>query len=227
VGEGLLYMGDTIGRVRDLRFDSAAAGLRMIFDASEAKPRKTQGAQRGVLGGDCRQGPACAAGMQAMERWARDWIFPAAAGLDVCEERRLRSVNAEILPPGWRAKSANAAGATGRWKKSSRPDSSTLTPERGAWWPMAAVRTGLRRRSSGAGTVRAIRAIVFNGPIWPPAQHGEGGGWRARALLRRWNVHPTFSQNRRLIENVSPRRVRPAFGDARFYPIWRECLAPR
>jgi hypothetical protein len=50
---------------------------------------------------------------------------------------------------------------------------------------------------------------------------------RGRALFRRWNVHPTFLQNVRLIESVNPRRVLPAFGDARFYPFWRAHLAPR
>jgi len=78
------------------------------------------------------------------------------------------------------------------------------------------------------GTVRAIRPIC-SPAIWPTAPPDRSWWDGGRALLRRWwNVHPTFSQkNRRLIENVSPRRVLPAFGDARFYTIWRACLAPR
>jgi len=48
-----------------------------------------------------------------------------------------------------------------------------------------------------------------------------------RASFRRWNVHPTFSQNLRLIERIDPRRVMPAFGDSRFFPLWRARLAPR
>jgi hypothetical protein len=40
-------------------------------------------------------------------------------------------------------------------------------------------------------------------------------------------VHPTLSQNLALIERIGPRRLMPAFGDARFFPLWRARLAPR
>jgi Cft2 family RNA processing exonuclease len=69
-------------------------------------------------------------------------------------------------------------------------------------------------------------AIVLTGHV--------AGGSTARALLdsgraqfQRWNVHPTFTQNLQLIKRVGPKRVMPAFGDARFLPLWRERLAPR
>jgi hypothetical protein len=48
-----------------------------------------------------------------------------------------------------------------------------------------------------------------------------------RAQFQRWNVHPTFSQNLQLIKNVNPRRVLPAFVEARYLPTWRARLAPR
>jgi Cft2 family RNA processing exonuclease len=69
-------------------------------------------------------------------------------------------------------------------------------------------------------------AIVFTGHL-PAGTTGRKVVDSGRALFRRWNVHPTFSQNVQLIESVDPRRVVPAFGDSRCYPIWRERLAPR
>jgi Cft2 family RNA processing exonuclease len=48
-----------------------------------------------------------------------------------------------------------------------------------------------------------------------------------RAAFSRWNVHPTWSQNLALLERIGLRRVMPAFGDAKFFPLWRARLAPR
>ena len=48
-----------------------------------------------------------------------------------------------------------------------------------------------------------------------------------RALFQRWNVHPTFADNLRLIGAVDPRRVVPVFGEDKFLPLWRERIAPR
>jgi hypothetical protein len=48
-----------------------------------------------------------------------------------------------------------------------------------------------------------------------------------RAVFQRWNVHPTFSDNLRLVESVSPQRVIPAFGDPKYLPAWRERVQPR
>ena len=48
-----------------------------------------------------------------------------------------------------------------------------------------------------------------------------------RAAFSRWNVHPTLSQNLALIERINPRRLMPAFGDAKFFPTWRARLGRR
>jgi hypothetical protein len=69
-------------------------------------------------------------------------------------------------------------------------------------------------------------AIVFTGHL-AAGTTGRKLVDGSRALFRRWNVHPTFSQNLRLIERVNPRRVIPAFGEDRCFPIWRASLAPR
>jgi hypothetical protein len=69
-------------------------------------------------------------------------------------------------------------------------------------------------------------AIVFTGHL-AAGTTGRELVDAGRASLRRWNVHPTLSQNVRLIERIGPRRVLPAFGDARFFPLWRARLAPR
>jgi hypothetical protein len=67
---------------------------------------------------------------------------------------------------------------------------------------------------------------VFTGHL-PAGTTGRTLVDSGRALFQRWNVHPTLSQNLRLIASVDPRRVVPAFGDERFYPMWRNGLAPR
>jgi hypothetical protein len=69
-------------------------------------------------------------------------------------------------------------------------------------------------------------AIVFTGHL-AAGTTGRKLVEEGRARFRRWNVHPTFSQNVRLIESVNPRQVMPAFGDARFFPLWRTSLKPR
>jgi len=68
-----------------------------------------------------------------------------------------------------------------------------------------------------------VPAIVFTGYI-APGTTGRTIVEAGRARFQRWNVHPTFADNVRLIEGVDPRRVIPAFGDSRFYATWRKRL---
>lgn len=68
-------------------------------------------------------------------------------------------------------------------------------------------------------------AIVYTGYMSPgsPAERLTQSG-RARYL--RWNVHPTLSQNARLVRDTRARTVVPAFGDARHRPAWEIAFAP-
>jgi hypothetical protein len=48
-----------------------------------------------------------------------------------------------------------------------------------------------------------------------------------RARFQRWNVHPRLPDNLRLIETINPRRIVPAFGDAKYLPVWRAAVGQR
>ena len=48
-----------------------------------------------------------------------------------------------------------------------------------------------------------------------------------RARFQRWNVHPRFSDNLRLVDSINPKRVIPAFGDSKFVATWRSHVTPR
>jgi Cft2 family RNA processing exonuclease len=68
-------------------------------------------------------------------------------------------------------------------------------------------------------------AIVFSGYI-PAGTPAERLTRSERASYIRWNVHPTLSDNARLVRNTRARTVLPAFGDGRHLPAWQAAFAP-
>ena len=86
--------------------------------------------------------------------------------------------------------------------------------------------TGVAAALIGRWREQSAPAIVFTGHLAAGTAGRKLVDGR-RAQFQRWNVHPTFSQNLQLIKNVNPRRVLPAFVEARYLPTWRARLAPR
>jgi Cft2 family RNA processing exonuclease len=225
VGEGLLYLGDHSVESAIYRFDPPPATATMIFDASYGDAEETQDAQRGVLAEMAAKGPLLLP-VPADGRGPEIAIFLQGAGCEVAIDDAVRA--AAILLTGAARESAKVAALpaleklirAARALDAHAPASGVMVAHGGSG--DTGIAAALIRRWAG----ESDPAIAFTGHLAAGTAGRKlvDGG---RALFRRWNVHPTFSQNMRLIENVNPRRVLPAFGDARFYPTWRECLAPR
>ena len=225
VGEGLLYMGDHSVESALYGFDPPPATATMIFDASYGDAQETQGRQRGVLA-DIAENGAMLLPVPADGRGPEIAIFLQQAGFDVAIDDAVRAA-AILLTQAARA-SAKPASLPALGKLIG--DARSLDVHAAAAGVMVA-----HGGSGDAGVAAALitrwrdqsdPAIVFTGHL-AAGTTGRKLVDQGRALFRRWNVHPTFSQNLRLIESVNPRRVMPAFGDSRFFPIWRASLAPR
>jgi Cft2 family RNA processing exonuclease len=225
VGEGLLYMGDCSVESALYGFDPPPATTTMIFDGSYGDAQEMQGRQRGALA-DLAENGAMLLPVPADGRGPEIAIFLQQAGFDVAIDDAVRAA-ATMLTQAAR-ESAKPASLPALEKLIRDADS--LDANASATGVMVA-----HGGSGDAGIAAALiarwrdqgdPAIVFTGHLAAGTTGRKlvDGG---RALFRRWNVHPTFAHNLRLIESVNPRRVIPAFGDARFLPIWRARLAPR
>ncbi len=229
VGEGLLYMGDHSVESALYCFDQPPGNgtmtATMIFDASYGNAEETQGRQRGVLADIAESGPLLLP-VPADGRGPEIAIFLQQAGFDVAIDEAVRA--AAILL---------TQSARGSAKPASLPALERLIRDAR---PLAAdaAAAGVMVAHGGSGDVGVAAAliarwreqsaptIVFTGHL-PAGTTGRQLVDGGRARFQRWNVHPTFAQNLRLIESVNPRRVIPAFGDPAFFPAWRAGVAPR
>jgi Cft2 family RNA processing exonuclease len=225
VGEGLLYMGDHSVESALYAFDPPPATATMIFDASYGDAEERQIAQRGVLA-DMAASGALLLPVPADGRGPEIAIFLQQAGFDVAIDDALRAAATLLMHAARASAKAASIPALEKLIRDARPldahssASGVMVAHGGSG--DAGIAAALIRRWQDQGDP----AIVFTGHL-AAGTIGRKLVETGRALFRRWNVHPTFSQNLRLIESVDPRRVMPAFGDARFFPAWRARLAPR
>jgi Cft2 family RNA processing exonuclease len=229
VGEGLIYMADHSIESALYCFDqppsNATMSATMIFDASYGDAEEAQAHQRADLA-DMAETGALLLPVPADGRGPEIAIFLRQAGFDVAIDDAIRG--AAILLTQAARTSAKPASfpALEQLIRAARPLDAD-SPARG----VMVAHGGSGDSGVAAALVRRWReqsepAIVFTGHL-AAGTAGRALVDQGRARFRRWNVHPTFSQNLRLIEGVNPRRVMPAFGDARFFPLWRTSLAPR
>jgi hypothetical protein len=197
----------------------------MIFDASYGDTEETQGVRRGVLKELAANSPLLLP-VPADGRGPEIAIFLQEAGFDVAIDDAIRA--AAILLTQAARESAKPTSIPALQKLIR--DARVLDAHAPATGVMVA-HGGSGDVGTAAALIRRWRdqagpAIVFTGHL-AAGTTGRALVGSGRGLFRRWNVHPTLSQNLRLIDSVNPRRVLPAFGDARFYPTWSERLAPR
>jgi Cft2 family RNA processing exonuclease len=225
VGEGLTYMGDHCVESALYNFDPPPATATMIFDASYGDAEETQDSQRGVLEEMAAKGPQLLP-VPADGRGPEIAIFMQEAGFAVAIDDAVRGVATMLTQAARESAKPTSLPALQRLIRDAAP----LDAHSPA--------TGVMVAHGGSGDVgvaaaliqrwreQSDPAIVFTGHL-PAGTTGRKLVDSGRALFQRWNVHPTCSQNVRLIESVNPRQVVPAFGDTRFYPTWRQRLAPR
>jgi Cft2 family RNA processing exonuclease len=225
VGDGLLYMGDHSVESTVFAFDAPPATATMIFDASYGDAETTQERQRGALAELAATGPLLLP-VPADGRGPEIATFLQAAGFDVAIDEAVRAA-AKLLTQAARI-SARAESVAGLERLvRDAPPLGEDAPARG----VMVAHGGAGDAGVAAALIHRWReerspAIIFTGHL-PAGSTGRKLVDLGRAQFHRWNVHPTLSQNLALIARVNPRRVVPAFGDARFHPLWRERLAPR
>jgi len=224
-GAGLLYMGDHSVESALYGFDPPPATATMIFDASYGDAEETQTRQRADLA-DTAESAAILLPVPADGRGPEIAIFLQQAGFDVAIDDAVRSAAILLTQAAHASAKPASLAALEELIRDARP----LDANASARGVMVA-HGGSGDTGVAAALIRRWRdqgdpAIVFTGHL-AAGTTGRQLVDQGRASFRRWNVHPTYSQNLRLIESVNPRRVVPAFGDARFHPLWRASLAPR
>jgi Cft2 family RNA processing exonuclease len=225
VGAGLLYMGDHSVESALYGFDPPPATATMIFDASYGDAEETQARQRAELA-DMAESGAMLLPVPADGRGPEIALFLRQAGFDVAIDDAVRSVAIRLTQGARASAKPERLPALEGLIRDARPLDAD-TPARG----VMVAHGGSGDAGVAAVLIRRWReqgepAIVFTGHL-AAGTTGRKLVDEGRAKFRRWNVHPTFSQNLRLIESVNPRQVMPAFGDARFFPLWRASLKPR
>jgi Cft2 family RNA processing exonuclease len=225
VGDGLLYMGDHSEESSVYSFEAPPATPTMIFDGSYGDAEETQEPQRAALADIAASGPVLLP-VPADGRGPEIAIFLQEAGFEVAIDDAVRAAATLLTQAARDSAKAESLPRLRRLIRDARP----LAADTSASGVMVA-HGGSGDAGVASALIRCWRdqrdpAIVFTGHL-AAGTTGRKLVDAGRASLRRWNVHPTFSQNVRLIERVDPRRAMPAFGDERFFPLWRARLAPR
>jgi Cft2 family RNA processing exonuclease len=225
VGDGLLYMGDHSIESALYGFDPPPSTATMILDASYGVTEETQDRQRAVLADMARKGPVLLP-VPADGRGPEIAIFLQQAGLDVAIDDAVRAAATMLTQAARESAKEAAIPQLERLIKDARP----LDDQSAATGVMVAHGgsgdTGVAAALIGRWREESAPAIVFTGHL-AAGTAGRKLVDSRRAQFQRWNVHPTFLQNLQLIKNVNPRRVVPAFVEARYLPTWRARLAPR
>jgi Cft2 family RNA processing exonuclease len=225
VGEGLLYMGDHSIESALYGFDQPPATATMIFDASYGDAEETQARQRADLA-DMAENAAMLLPVPADGRGPEIAMFLQQAGFDVAIDAQVRAAAILLTQAGRTSIKLASLPALAQLVRTARPLDADTPAQGGMVAHGGSGDTGIAAALIGRWREQSDPAIVFTGHL-AAGTTGRALVDQRRAKFRRWNVHPTFSQNLRLIESVNPRRVVPAFGDTRFYPLWRHSLAPR
>jgi Cft2 family RNA processing exonuclease len=225
VGDGLLYMGDHSVESSIYLFATPPATATVIFDASYGDVEETQDPQRAALAKIAAAG-ALLLPVPADGRGPEIAVFLQEAGFDVAIDEAVRASATLLTEAARESAKPDAVPRLQRLLREARPLSADS--------PAAGVMVA-HGGSGDAGTAAALirrwreerePRIVFTGHL-PAGTTGRKLVEIGRAGFQRWNVHPTCAQNIALLERLAPQRALPAFGDARFIPVWRERLKPR
>jgi Cft2 family RNA processing exonuclease len=222
LGDGLLYMGDHSTESSVYLFATPPSAATMIFDASYGDAEITQDGQRSALADIAAAGPLLLP-VPADGRGPEIALFLQEAGFDVAIDDEMRAAATLLTQAARVSTKPDSVVRLQRLIRDARP----LTADAPAAGVMVA-HGGTGDTGVPAALVARWRdarepRIVFTGHL-AAGTTGRKLVDSGRAGFSRWNVHPTFSQNLALLERIAPRRVVPAFGDAKFLPMWRAHL---
>jgi len=225
VGEGLLYMGDHSPESRLYVFDMPPATPTMIIDGSYGDAETRLDEQRQGIANLAAKG-AVLLPVPADGRGLDIAIFLRESGFEVAIDDAVRTIAEILLQEGRESVRPESIRALQRLVKEAVPLDARSDPR------------GVMIAHGGSGDVGIAAALIKrwrdarNPPIVFTGHLAAGTAGRmlvdsGRAIFQRWNVHPTLSDNLRLVESVNPKRVIPAFVDPKHLPAWRQRLAPR
>jgi Cft2 family RNA processing exonuclease len=225
VGEGLLYMGDHSPESKVYAFDVPPAAATMIIDGSYGDAEERLDSQRPVIADLAARGPTLFP-VPADGRAPDIAIFLQAAGFDIAIDDAVRSVAKMLTQTARDSARAEIIPALETLITKARTLGEDAQPQ------------GVMVAHGGSGDAGVAGALIRRWKDQPEPQIIFTGHLAAgttgrklvdsgRAKFQRWNVHPTLSDNLRLVESVNPKRVIPAFGDPKHLPIWRQRVAPR
>jgi hypothetical protein len=223
VGGGFLYMGDHFRESPLYAFDPPPPAKTVILDASygdyEAPYEDAERAVEAIVAANRRvllPVPAQGRGPEIALRLLERGHIPALDDEVLGAVRSLASENAGCVRP------KAMAGLT-RLLAAARPvaddfDGVTLCAPATAKGPIA-------ERAMAALDAGLDLAVVFTGYV-PPGTPADRLVKAGKAQVRRWNIHPSLSENARLAKGVGVATVLPAFGDKRALPAWEKAFAP-
>lgn len=222
LGGGFLYMGDHNTESNVFPFDPPPATDMIVLDASYAGDEETRGAQEADVVAAAAAGnvhlpvPADGRALEIALRLKE-------AGVPVAIDEPVRAMLRRLAGPDGAFGRPGAAEAAGALAEEAPPAELGFA---------GAILTSDGSGDSGA----SARLIAERGRAERPhllfTGHLDEGtaGHRlvaaGRARFRRWNVHPTLTQNLALARSVGARIVVPAFGGARSDADWTGGFAP-
>jgi len=225
VGEGLLYMGDYSTESRLYAFDAPPPTPTMIIDGSYGDAEETIEPQQSRIAEIMGRGPTLLPAPP--DGRAPDIaIFLQEAGFEVGIDDQVRSVATMLTQAARKSARPEAIARLERLIEGARRLDGESPPQ------------GAMVAHGGTGDVGVAAALIkrwedqadvtilFTGHI-AAGTTGRRLMDSGRALFQRWNVHPRLSDNLRLIEQIAPKRVIPAFGDSKYISTWRSRAAPR
>ena len=225
VGEGLIYMADCSLESPLYAFDHPPATPTAIIDASYGDAEELLEQQRKEIADIVAAGPALLP-VPPDGRGPEIAMCLFEAGFEVSIDREVRSVATMLIQSA---------------RPSARPEAvARLERLLTEAWPLAehAPPRGAMVAHGASGDIGVAASLIkrwqeerepeilFTGHVGADST-GKKLLDSGRAQFRRWNVHPRFSDNLRLIEQIAPKRVIPAFGEPKHLSVWRAQLGPR
>jgi Cft2 family RNA processing exonuclease len=219
---GLLYMGDHSAESRVLGFDEPPPSRTLILDGSYGNNNEPRSAQAKELLAAASSRPvhfpvpADGRGVEIALSLHEAGVAVALDDAVRCMLVRLSGVDRDFAEP--------AAADSAATLAQSAP--AAIANFAGAMVTSDGMGdAGMSARLIEASAGRALPHIIFTGHLYENTR-GRALVDSGRARFRRWNVHPTLSQNAALVRSVQARKVLPAFGNAEYRAAWQKAFAP-